>query len=178
MPDFGNYLLPLMIAAILITALIRRVPVFDCFLEGAKEGLGTVKGILPSLIGLMAAVAMLRASGALEALTGLIAPAARAIGLPEQCMPLWLLRPVSGSGSLAIMEDIIRENGPDSFAGRVAAVMQGSSETTFYAITVYFGAVGVKNTRHAVPSALIGDAVCFVISALAVRLTMAAQGSI
>ncbi|MCI8497189.1 MAG: spore maturation protein [Clostridiales bacterium] len=178
MSDFGAYLLPLMIGVILITAMVRRVKVFDCFVEGAREGLSTAAGILPSLIGLMAAVAMLRASGALEALTGLIAPAAKALGLPEQCMPLWLLRPVSGSGSLAIMEDIIRENGPDSFAGRVAAVMQGSSETTFYAITVYFGAVGIKNTRHAVPAALMGDAVCFVMSALAVRLTMMAQGGI
>ena len=116
---------------------------------------------------------MLSASGALDMLCAFISPAAEWMGLPPETMPLALLRPISGSGSLAILSDIFERNGPDSFAGRVASVMMGSTETTFYAIAVYFGSVGIKKTRHAVPSALTADLVGYFMSAAAVRMFFA-----
>ena len=144
---------PVFVAAVLVTALVRRVPVFDEFTVGAGEGLRTCVKILPSLVALMTAVSMLQASGLLEQVTSWIAPAAEKIGLPAPVLPLALMRPVSGSGSLAVLENVFRQVGPDSLAGQVASVMQSSTETTFYTIAVYYGAVGVKRTRHTLAAA-------------------------
>ena len=129
MTEFGNYLIPCVIGLILVFGLVRRVPLFDTFLEGAKEGAKSTFGIIPALVGLITAVSMLKASGALDMFTAFIAPLAEKIGLPPQVVPLMLLRPVSGSGSLALVDQIFSSSGVDSFAGRVAAVMMGSTET-------------------------------------------------
>ena len=166
MTEFGNYLIPCVIGLILVFGLVRRVPLFDTFLEGAKEGAKSTFGIIPALVGLITAVSMLKASGALDMFTAFIAPLAEKIGLPPQVVPLMLLRPVSGSGSLAL----VSSSGVDSFAGRVAAVMMGSTETTFYAIAVYFGSVNIRKTRHTIPSALTADFTSVVIAVLTVRL--------
>lgn len=163
---------PLFVAAVLASALVRRVPVFDEFTAGAADGLRTAVRVLPSLAALMTAVAMLRASGLLEWLVTLAAPAASAIGLPPEVVPLALLRPVSGSGSLALLESLYQSGGADSLAGRVASVLQSSTETTFYALTVYYGAVGVRRTRHTLAAAAAGDVTGVVMSALAVRMLM------
>lgn len=170
MDKLGSYVLPGVVLFIVLFGFVRKVPVFDAFTAGAKEGLKSSVSILPTLIGLIMAVSMLSASGALDLLSAFLAPAAGLIGLPPQAMPLALIRPVSGSGATAVLTQIFRDYGPDSFTGRVASVMSGSTETTFYAIAVYFGAVGIKKTRHTIPAALAGDLTACIVAALTVRL--------
>lgn len=128
----GNLIVPLLIALIIIYGLVKKVDVFEVFVEGAKDGLLVAFRILPVLVGLLTAIGMLRASGALDALTSLCAPLTKVLGVPEQVLPLALLKPVSGSGSLAVLENLLTQFSPDSYIGRVACVMQGSTETTFY----------------------------------------------
>jgi spore maturation protein B len=161
---------PATIFFILIFGFVRKVPVFDVFVSGAKEGAMSCFDILPSLVGLILAVNMLSASGALDLVSSALRPAALALGLPPEVMPLALMRPVSGSGSNALLLQLFRDYGPDSFVGRVASVMNGSTETTFYAIAVYFGAVGIKKTRHTIPAALTADLVGYIASVWAVRI--------
>lgn len=160
---------PAFVFLVLVFAAARRVAVFDEFLAGAADGISTCVRVLPSLVALMTAVSMLRASGLLEILVGAVAPAAKFLGIPPEIIPLALLRPVSGSGSLAMLENIYSVYGVDSFAGRVASVLQSSTETTFYAITVYYGAVGIKRTRHTLVSAAGGDITGILLSSLLVR---------
>lgn len=170
MDKIGTYILPTTVFLIIIFGIYKKVPLFDAFLVGAKEGLCSTFSIVPSLVGLMLGIAMLRASGALDVLSAVLCHLTNRVGIPSEIIPLMLLRPFSGSGSLAIIDSIFKSCGPDSFVGRVASVMMGSTETTFYAIAVYFGAVGVKNTRHTIPSALIADFCGFCMSLITVRL--------
>ena len=127
-------------------------------------------GILPNLVGLMTAVSMLRASGLMEVLGSLLAPLLERLGIPPETAALLFIRPISGSGALAIGSELMASHGPDSYVGRVAAVMLGSTETTFYTIAVYFGSAGIRKTRYAIPAALIADLTGFVAAAFAVRL--------
>ncbi|HOQ06330.1 MAG TPA: nucleoside recognition domain-containing protein [Clostridiales bacterium] len=159
------YILPAAILLILGAGLVRRVKIFEAFTEGAAEGISTVVRILPSLVGIITAIGVFRASGALDAVVGLLAPAFRLLGIPAEAIPLVLMRPVSGSASLAIVSDIIRNYGPDSYAGRVACTMLGSTETVFYTLAVYYGSVGIRNIRYTLAAALIADAVSAVASA-------------
>lgn len=168
--DVSSVVVIVLIFGVFAWGLYKRVDVFTAFTDGAKENLKTAVGLLPTLVMLLLGVGMFRASGALEALTGAVAPFIEKIGFPADCLPLALLRPVSGSGALSIMESILNEKGADSFSGRVASVLMGSTETTFYTIAVYFGATKVKKSRHAVPAALAGDITAFLLSSLAVRL--------
>ena len=154
----------------MVYALIRGTDVFFGMTAGAKDGLKTVIGIVPALITLLPCIYMLRASGAIDALCSLLHPALSQLGIPVETVPLMLLRPLSGSGALAVGSDIIKQSGADSFIGRCAAVMLGSTETTFYVIAVYFGAAGIKNSRYAIPAALIADFVGFLAAAFFVRL--------
>ena len=160
---------PVVVAGILLTALVRRIPVFDAFMEGARTGARSCMGIFPSLLGLITAVSMLRASGALELLAQAVTPLTAKMGLPAELVPLVLLRPVSGGGSIALLQELLGQVGPDSFAGRAASVMAGATETTFYTITVYFGAVNIRKTRHTLPAALLADVACVLLSLLTVR---------
>ncbi|MDQ5983713.1 MAG: Spore maturation protein B [Eubacteriales bacterium SKADARSKE-1] len=170
MEKFSFYIIPTIIFIIVGIGLYKKIHIFDLFLKGAKEGfLGTVS-IAPSIIGLITAVSMLKASGALDIFTSFMEPFAQLLKIPTQTIPLMLLRPISGSGSLALIDSILGSVGPDSFPGRVASVMMGSTETTFYAIAVYFGAVGIKNTRHAIPAALAADISGFLFSSVVVCL--------
>lgn len=164
---------PAFIAIIVATGLIKRVPVFDAFIDGAKKGLITLYQIVPTLVGLIVAVNMLKASGAMDLLCSFVEPAAEAIGFPKEIVPMVLLRPVSGSGSTALLNQIYVDNGPDSFAGRVASVLAGSTETTFYAITVYYGATNVSKIRHTLWVALIADFTAAVMAVLTVRIFFA-----
>lgn len=168
--NFSAYIIPVFIAAVFITGLCRRVDVFAEFTEGVREGLDTVLGIFPSLFCLVVTVAVFRASGAAELLTALISPVLGAVGFPSECGTLMLLRPFSGSAAVALMENVLTDCGADSFAGRVASVILGSSETTFYTISVYFAAVRAKKTRYALPAAICGDIAGFIASAATVRL--------
>lgn len=149
---------------------LRGVDVFSAMADGAREGLHVVVSIFPPLVGLLTAVYMLRASGVLDALTRLLSPVLGALGIPSETGALMLLRPVSGSGALAVASELIAQYGADSLVGRTAAVMLGSTETTFYVIAVYFGAAGIRKTRYAVPAALYADLTGFVVSALTVKL--------
>lgn len=159
------YALPAIILAILGTGLMRNVRVYDAFAEGAGEGIEAMIKILPSLVGIMTAVGVFRASGALDLVVWLLKPAASLLGIPAEAMPLALLRPVSGSASLALVSDIVRQYGPDSYIGRVASTMMGSTETIFYTLAVYYGSAGIKNIRYTLAAALIADTVSVVASA-------------
>ena len=142
---------------------------YDALLTGAGDGLGVLLRIVPALIALLTAVWMLRASGALELLAGLLAPALERLGIPPETVALLLVRPVSGSAALGVGADLIRTYGPDSAVGRTAAVMLGSTETTFYTVAVYFGAANISRTRYAIPAALCGDVAGFLAASWAVR---------
>lgn len=159
MRQISLWAIPVLLVAIPLIALIRKVKVYDVFVDGAKEGFGVAINIIPFLVGLLVAIGMFRASGAMDLLTSALRPVMAATGFPAELFPLAILRTLTGSGSLAFTTDLIKTYGPDSLIGRMAATMYGSSETTFYVLAVYFGAVSVKRTRHAVPAALIGDVV-------------------
>jgi spore maturation protein B len=162
---------PVMLVGITLAGIIRKVKVYDVFIEGAKEGFEVGVKIIPFLVGILVAIGMFRASGAMELLLSLLRPVASATSFPVDLIPLGILRSLSGSGSLALTTDLIKTHGPDSLLARMAATMYGSSETTFYVLAVYFGAVGVRRTRHAVPAALVGDIVA-AIATVAVCMWM------
>ena len=168
--DYSAYLVPLLLAFTALFGMGKRVNVFDALTRGAEEGLTILLRILPNLVGLMTAVYMLRASGALELLGQLLSPALLRLGIPPETAALLFIRPVSGSGALAIGSELMSSHGPDSYVGRVAAVMLGSTETTFYTIAVYFGAAGIRKTRYALPAALCADLAAFLAAAWAVRV--------
>lgn len=165
-----SFLIPAMIAFVAVYGCVRRVDIYDGLVTGAGQGLGTMARIAPAMIVLMTVVYMLRASGFLELAAEVLAPALRALGIPPETVALLLVRPVSGSAALGVGAELIGTYGPDSLIGRTAAVMLGSTETTFYTIAVYFGAAGVSRTRHAVPAALCGDLAGFIAAAAAVRI--------
>ena len=154
--------IPLMLVGIPLVGIIRGVKVYDVFVEGAKEGFDVAVKIIPFLVGILVAIGMFRGSGAMDLLTAALRPVLASTGFPAEVFPLAILRTLTGSGSLAFTTDLIKTHGPDSLLGRMAATMYGSSETTFFVLAVYFGAVQVKRTRHAVPAALIGDVVAAV----------------
>lgn len=170
--SFTDLFIPLFFAGVLLYGLFRGTDVFAEFTEGVKEGLHTVLEIFPSLFCLVITIAVFRASGGMTLLAELLAPLFSALGFPPECAPLVLLRPFSGSGAIALFENILGDCGADSFAGRVASVILGSSETTFYTLSVYFAATKVKKTRYALPAALCGDIAGFLLSALTVRLIL------
>jgi spore maturation protein B len=149
--------IPLVLLVFLGWGLFTKVKVYEVFVEGAKDGFNTAIRIIPYLVAMLAAIGIFRASGALELLIALLTPITSLIGMPPETLPMALMRPLSGSGSLGIMTELMNVHGPDSLIGIMASTMYGSSETTFYVLAVYFGAVGVKNTRHAVPTGLIAD---------------------
>lgn len=151
------FIIPFIFISVLGYAVFRRVRVFDVFLNGAAAGLRSAVSILPALIGLICAVSMLRASGILDFFCDLLSPLLSKVGMPPEVLPLAMLKSVSGSGALAMLRDIFDTSGPDSFAGKVASVMLGSSETTFYTLAVYYGAIKIKNSRYTVHAAVIAD---------------------
>ena len=150
------------VAAFLVAGAWRRVNVYDAFVEGAKEGFGVAVGIIPYLVAMLVAIAVFRAAGLMDMVMGMVAAGVSALGLPTDflpAVPVGLMKVLSGSGARGLMVDVMQTYGVDSFAGKLAAIIQGSTETTFYVLAVYFGSVGVKNTRHALPCALFADAV-------------------
>ncbi len=166
----ADYIVPLILAVTAIAALRKRENAYDILTDGAKEGFRMLLTIAPSLVVLLSALGMLRSSGALDAAAGLLSPALEFVGIPVETVLLMLVRPLSGSAALAIGAELIAAHGPDSPVGRTAAVMLGSTETTFYTVSVYFGSWGITKTRYAVPAALIADAVGFLAASWTVRL--------
>ena len=166
----AEYIVPLIFAATALAALWKKENAYDILTDGAREGFRMLLTIGPSLVVLLSAVGMLRESGALEAFSQFLSPALEFLGIPAETVLLLLVRPISGSAALAIGAELIAAHGPDSPVGRTAAVMLGSTETTFYTISVYFGSWGITKTRYAVPAALIADAVGFLAACWTVRL--------
>lgn len=149
--------IPVLIVGIAVAGVLRKVKVYEAFVEGAREGFDVAVRIIPFLVGILVAIGMFRGSGAMDLLTDLLRAPLALVNFPPELFPLAIMRSLSGSGSLALTTDIIQHAGPDSVLARMAATMYGSTETTFYVLAVYFGAVGIRRTRHAVPAALIAD---------------------
>lgn len=155
---------------IILIGLIKKQEVFMIFTAGALEGLKTTLKIAPSIIGLVMMVTLLQSSGIFDALGKLLYPVCNAIGFPVEVIPMALLRPISGSGSLAVLDNILTQNGADSFSGRVASVMMGSTETTFYTVATYFGSVNITKTSYTIPCALLADLTGAVMSVVTVAI--------
>jgi len=164
------FIIPSLILLMLTVGVVRKVKVYETFIEGARDGFSAATRIIPYLVGILTVVGMFRASGAMDWLTRAVAPVGAWIGFPAEVLPLALLRPLSGSGAMALATEMTTTLGPDSYAGAVAATVQGSTETTFYVLAVYFGAVGVTRIRNAVICGLAADVAGALVAAWAVRL--------
>ena len=160
--SISAWAVPIMIVFIPLYAFFRKIPVYESFVDGAKDGFSTAISIIPHLVGMMVAISVFRASGAMDFLVGLAAPLVSWLHIPPEILPLGFLRPLTGTGSLAFTADLIKTYGPDSMIGRIASTIQGSTDTTLYVLTVYFGAVGIRNGRYALKVGLFSDLVGFV----------------
>ena len=170
MNSVSTYILPIFIFIIIGFGTYKRIDVFGTFVDGAKKGFDVFLSILPSLTALFLAVQMLKSSHGIEIITKILTPIADLLKIPPETLAMCILSPISGGGSLSIYESIINEYGPDSYIGRVASVMMGSTETTFYAIAVYYGAIGVKKIRHTAFCSLCADLTSFILAGVFVRL--------
>ena len=164
------FVIPVIVVGFPLYGLYKRVPVYETFVEGAKEGFNVAVRIIPYLVAILFAIGMFRASGAMDALTTALNPLLALIGFPAEVLPMAIVRPLTGSGSAGLVADMIQQYGEDSLFVKMAATMFGSTETTFYVIAVYFGAVNVKKTRHAVPAGLTADFSAMIIAVWVVRL--------
>lgn len=164
------FVLPTIIVGFPLYGLYKKVPVYEEFVEGAKEGFNVAVMIIPYLVAILFAIGMFRASGALDFLIEGLRPALSAIGIPAEVLPMAIIRPLTGSGSAAVVLDLLNQYGADALVVQMAATMFGSTETTFYVLAVYFGAVGIKKTRHAVSAGLIADIVAMLLAVYVVRL--------
>lgn len=162
--------IPLMIAVFVLWGFIKKIHVYEVFVEGAKDGFNTAVRIIPYLVAMLFAIGIFRASGAMDILVMIISPLTNIIGMPAETLPMAIMRPLSGSGSLGIMTELMKTHGPDSFIGVLASTMYGSTETTFYVLALYFGVVNIKNTRHAVPVGLLADVAGMLASVFICRL--------
>jgi spore maturation protein B len=165
----SDYAVPAIFIIILGIAVLKKVKAYDVFVEGARDGIDTTIKIIPSLVGLLVAVGVFKASGAMDALILVLRPVTDLLGMPPQVAPLALLRPISGSASFAFVTEIIKSFGPDSYTGRVAATMMGSTETIFYTLAVYYGSVGIKNIRFTLAAAIMADIISVIASLWACR---------
>ena len=163
------FILPVLIVGIPVLGLIRRVPVYESFIEGAKDGFTTVVRLLPYLVGILFTIAMFRASGAMEYLQNGLRTPLSWIGFPPEVLPMAIVRPLTGGGSVALLADMVKQYGPDSIYVKMAATIYGSTETTFYVLAVYFGVVNIKKTRHALPAGIIADASSILLSVWIVK---------
>jgi spore maturation protein B len=170
MRGFSTWAVPVLIFLILVLGWTKKVKVYETFIEGAKEGFNTAIKIIPYLVAILVAIGMFRASGAMDVFVALLSPLTNLIGMPAETVPIVIMRPLSGSGALGIVTELMKQHGPDSFIGRLASTMWGSSETTFYVVAVYFGAVGIKRVRHSIAAGLIGDLVGLIMAVVICRL--------
>jgi len=162
--------IPLFLLIIPVYGALKRVKIYESFVEGAKDGFQVAVRIIPYLVAIYVAIGMLRGAGAIDILAGWLNPVLGRIGFPVEILPLAIMRPLSGSGSLGIVTELINTHGPDSFLGRLAASVYGSTETTFYVLAVYFGSIGIRKTRHAVIGGLVADLVSLVTAIIVCRM--------
>ena len=162
-------IMPLIIAVVVIYGMYKKVKVYECFIEGAKEGIKICFKIFPYLLAMIMAVSIFKASGAMGIFTKITAPLAAIIGLPPEVVPLVVIKPLSGSGALGIYAQTLKEYGPDTFIGIVASIIMGSTETIFYTITVYYGAAGIKKIRHTLWAAVFADLVAIIMAVITAR---------
>lgn len=165
----SQWLLPVLIALMLMYGVAKRVAVYDAMITGAKEGFQVAVRIIPFLVAIIVAAGMFRASGLLDLIVRAVGPLTNLVGFPGEALPMAILRPLSGSGAYAVMAEIMQANGPDSYVGNLVSTLQGSTETTFYVLAVYFGAVGISRVRHAVATGLIADLAGYAGALVAVR---------
>lgn len=170
MEIFQSLILPFTVIFTVLYGLFKKLPVFEIFIRGAKKALVQTADLLPALTALFIAVQMLTASGGTDILCTALSPVTSILGIPDEVLPLCLLSPLSGSGTLAVLEDILTKYSPDSYIGKTASVIAGASETTFYAVAVYFGSVGITKSRHTIPSALVADITAFIAASFFCRL--------
>lgn len=166
----SNLVIPIIILLIVTYGVIKGVKVYDCFIEGAKEGMSICVRIFPYLLAMILGVTVLRESKVLDYLIGFVNPVVKFIGLPGEVVPLVLIKPLSGSGALGVFTDVITNYGADSYIGRISSVIMGSTETIFYTLTVYFGAVGIKRIRHTLWAAILADVTATIVSVIVVTL--------
>ncbi len=166
----STWIIPSFLLIVLITAYMKKIPSYELFVEGGKEGVKLAFSLLPFLVGMLVAISILRSSGALDAFIQLISPLLMKAGIPPDIIPLALVRPISGNAALGVMTEIISTHGPDSFIGRLASTIQGSTDTTLYILTVYFGAVGIKRMGYALKVGLLADLVGIIVSVIIVTI--------
>ncbi len=164
------WFIPVLIGFILLYATMKKVPTYETFVEGGKEGIKMAVSIIPFLVGMMVAISIFRASGALDYMVDFIRPGLEKVGIPADIIPLAIIRPISGNAALGMTSDLIATHGPDSFIGRLASTLQGSTDTTFYVLTVYFGAVGIKKMGDALKVGLLADLAGFIAAIVVVTL--------
>src|SRR5690625_3284628 len=166
----SSFIIPCFILLILVVASIKRLPTYELFVEGGKEGIQMAFSLLPFLLGMIVSISILRSSGALDAFIQLITPLLVWLGIPPEIVPLALIRPISGTAALGMTTELTQYYGPDSFVGRLAATMQGSTDTTLYILTIYFGAVGIKRMRYALKVGLLADLIGITASIIIVKI--------
>lgn len=164
------WIIPMFLLVVLLTAMLKKLPAYELFVEGGKEGVKISFSLLPFLVGMLVSISILRSSGALDAFVGLITPVLSFIGVPADVVPLALVRPISGNAALGVTTELIAQHGPDSFIGRLASTMQGSTDTTLYILTVYFGAVGIRKMGYALKVGLLADLVGLTAAVIVVTL--------
>lgn len=170
MTTVSSWIIPLFLLIVLSAAMYRKVPSYELFVEGGKEGVKMAFSLLPFLVGMIVSISILRSSGALEAIIMFISPALQMVGIPPDIVPLALIRPISGSAALGMTTEMIATHGPDSFLGRLASTMQGSTDTTLYVLTVYFGAVGIRKMKYALKVGLLADLIAILFSIIIVTM--------
>jgi spore maturation protein B len=166
MQQLSSLVIPLLILFIIAYGLYKKVAVYEVFVDGAKDGFSTAVRIIPYLVAMLFAIAMFRASGAMESLISMLAPLFSSIGIPAEVLPMAIIRPMTGSGSLAVLAELIQTHGEDAMVVKIAATMFGSTETTLYVLAIYFGSAGIKKTRYALQAGLIADATGFIAAVL------------
>lgn len=168
--SISTWLIPCFILLVLIVSTWKKIPTYELFVEGGKEGIKIAFSLLPFLLGMIVSISILRSSGALEAFVQLISPFLALLGIPPEVVPLAFVRPISGTAALGMTTELIATHGPDSFLGRLASTMQGSTDTTLYILTIYFGAVGIKKMRYALKVGLTADLIGILASILIVTI--------
>ena len=161
--------IPSLVLFIVLYGAIKKVKVYELFVDGAKEGFNVGTRIIPYLVAMLVAIGVFRSSGAMDFLATLLSPLTKLIGMPAEALPVAIMRPLSGSGTLGLISEIMKTHGPDSLIGRMVSVIMGSGETTFYVLAVYFGSVSISKTRHAVPAGIVADIVGILMSVLLVN---------